>query len=310
MISKKLHSEIEAAGFRMKTFKVEHLEEISPGFISFVEQGLLDEDFYKSDLTHFNYDYKSALNDARSVIIIASPQCKSLIEFNYQGKLFTAVIPPTYIYPRINSHITNILNNVILEGGYHFSRLVLPLKLLAVRSGLAQYGRNNIAYVSGMGSFVRLSAFITDYAFEEDNWGEIKALDSCKTCTACVDKCPTGAIDSERFLIHAQNCITNFNEREAPMPEWVNPGWHDSIVGCMKCQTVCPHNIKLIHSVDERISFNQQETEMILDGSSFNSLPLETQNQISSIGLESYYPILPRNIRLIMDKEAAGGEKI
>ncbi len=41
MISKKLHSEIESAGFRMKAFKVEHLEEISEGFISFVEQGAL-----------------------------------------------------------------------------------------------------------------------------------------------------------------------------------------------------------------------------------------------------------------------------
>jgi epoxyqueuosine reductase len=33
---------------------------------------------------------------------------------------------------------------------------LLPLKSLAVRSGLAAYGRNNVCYVPGMGSFLEL----------------------------------------------------------------------------------------------------------------------------------------------------------
>jgi epoxyqueuosine reductase len=36
------------------------------------------------------------------------------------------------------------------------------LKRLAVRSGLARYGRNNVTYVEGMGSFLELSASLTD----------------------------------------------------------------------------------------------------------------------------------------------------
>ena len=302
MISKNLYSEIEAAGFRIKTFKVEHLEEISTEFERLVAQGLLNEDFYKSNLVSFNYDYKSMLKNAKSVIVIAAPQYKSLVEFEYEGKTLAATIPPTYIYPRIDNRVVNILNDVLIKNHYSLVRASLPLKLLAARSGLGQYGRNNVCYIPGRGSYNRLLAFITDYEFEEDNWGDIKVMESCSTCSACVDKCPTGAIDKNRFLIHAQNCITNFNEYETPIPEWINPDWHDSIVGCMKCQAACPQNNKLLDKVDERISFNEKETEMILDGSEFNNLPGETRNKLSNAGMESYYNVLPRNIHLLIDK--------
>jgi epoxyqueuosine reductase len=87
------------------------------------------------------------------------------------------------------------------------------------------------------------------------------------------------------------------------MPEWISPDWHDSIVGCMKCQAACPHNAKLIDLVDERICFDEKETGLILDGSVFDNLPIETKEKISYAGMESYYNVLPRNIKLLIDKE-------
>ncbi len=302
MIGNDLYRSIEAAGFRIKTFKVEHLNEISTDFERLAAQGLLEAGFYKDNLAGFNYDYESVLESAKSVIVIAAPQGKSIAEFESEGRIIDAVIPPTYIYPGINSRIAGILDNVITEKGYRLAKAVLPLKLLAVKSGLGQYGRNNICYVPGLGSFIRLVAYITDYQFQEDSWGDAKAMESCSTCTLCVEKCPTGAIKEERFLIHAHNCITNFNEYEAPIPEWINHEWHDSMVGCMKCQYACPHNKKLIDLVDERINFDEKETGMILGGNTFESLPIETRDKISYMGMESYYNVLPRNIRLLMNK--------
>jgi epoxyqueuosine reductase len=302
MINENLHSEIEAAGFRIKTFKIRHLEEISTEFEKLAAQGLLDEDFYKSNLTDFNYDCKSVLDNAKSVMVIASPQYKSLAEFKCEDRTFSIIIPPTYIYPGINSRIVTILDKVLAKNGYSFVKPVLPVKLLVVRSGLGQYGRNNICYIPGLGSFVRLSAFITDYEFEEDSWGEMQVMESCSSCSACIGSCPTGAIDKGRFLIHAENCLTNFNEYETPIPEWVNPDWHNSIVGCMKCQAACPHNKKLLDLVNERIFFDENETRMILDGHPFADLPVETRNKISQSGMEEYYNVLPRNIRLVIDK--------
>lgn len=303
MISKDLHSELGTAGFKIKTFKAQHINEISIGFEKFVAQGLMDEDFYKSNLTSFNYDNKSLLKNGKSVIVIAAQQCKSLAEFEYGGRIIELIIPPTYLYPSINSRIENILNDILVKNGYGLVKAILPLKLLAVRSGLGLYGRNNICYIPGLGSFIRLAAFMTDYEFEEDNWGEIRAMKSCSTCSACVDQCPTGAIRKEHFLIQAQNCLTNFNEDKAPIPEWINPDWHDSIVGCMKCQAACPQNTKLIELVDERICFSKKETELILNESTFNDLPAGTRNKISYAGMEPYYNVLPRNIRLLINNK-------
>ena len=299
MINNKLYSEVEAAGFRVKTFKVEHLKEISTDFKMLAEQGILDQDFYRRDLTDFNYDYTSELAGAKSVLVIAAPQCKSLAEFNCQGNIIEAVLPPTYISRKINEQVTKILNSVFSETDYSFAKAVLPLKLLAVRSGLGRYGRNNVCYVPGLGSFVRLAAYITDYDFEGDSWGAIKSLESCSSCTACIDNCPTGAIDRDRFLIHAQNCITNFNEYGTPIPEWISPGWHDSLLGCMKCQAACPHNAKLIDKVEERICFDENETEMILNAKPFDSLMKATRDKIEYIGMGSCYNVIPRNIRLL-----------
>jgi len=300
MISKDLQSQVEAAGFKLKIFSAGHLKEIRTDNELLVEKGFLDEEFYKTNLADFMYDCESALKNAKSVILTASPQNKSIADFEHEGRLISAVIPPTYVYPGINSKISGILDDVLVKNGYKWAKPALPLKLLAVRSGLGLYGRNNVCYIPGLGSFVRLNAYITDYEFREDSWGEVKAMESCVNCSLCIDSCPTGAIREDRFLIKAQNCITNFNEYETPIPEWVEPRCHDSLVGCMKCQSICPHNKKLVDIVEERISFSEKETGMILGGSTFESLPTDTKSKISHIGMESYYSVLPRNIRLLM----------
>ena len=77
----------------------------------------------------------------------------------------------------------------------------MPWKLLAVRSGLAQYGKNNITFIQGLGSFYRLVAFISDLPCAEDNWGEFKSLDDCRNCDACTKACPSGAIGPDALTM-------------------------------------------------------------------------------------------------------------
>jgi len=301
MINNALKTKLEDAGFQFRTFKIEHLEEISTVFSDLARQGILDKDFYRDNLTNFNFSCKNIMDNPKSVIVMASPQYKSFVEFRYEGKPYEAVIPPIYRYPEINNRITDTLNSVFTESGFSFTKPVLPLKLLAVKSGLGKYGRNNLCYVPGMGSFVMLNAYITDYEFEEDSWGDVQVLESCESCTACIESCPTGAIANDRFLIRAQKCITNFNEYDVPMPDWIKPDWHNSVIGCMKCQAACPHNSSFIDMVDERIFFNAEESKLVLNGCAFDNLPQEARNKLSNSGLEDYYHVLPRNMRLLMD---------
>jgi epoxyqueuosine reductase len=64
----------------------------------------------------------------------------------------------------------------------------LPLKLLAAHSGLAVYGRNNIAYVSGMGGFLGLTAVYSDLPCEQDSWQEPQLMKRGETCNSLCKK--------------------------------------------------------------------------------------------------------------------------
>lgn len=142
IIGNNLRTEFEAVNFKFKVFKAEHIKEISTEYEKLVAQGLLEEAFYNNNLIGFDYDYKSKLKNVKSVIMIVARQCKSLAEFEYEGRVIEVTIPPTYLYPVINDQIERIMEKVIAKGGYSFTKAILPLKLLAARSGLGQYGRN------------------------------------------------------------------------------------------------------------------------------------------------------------------------
>ena len=46
-----------------------------------------------------------------------------------------------------------------------------PLKPLAVRLGLVRYGRNNVTYAPGMGSYIQLLGYLTDASLPlPDGW--------------------------------------------------------------------------------------------------------------------------------------------
>ena len=47
--------------------------------------------------------------------------------------------------------------------------------------GLAVYGRNNIAYVEGLGSHFRLSAFYSNLPTETDIWRKPRMMERCRT---------------------------------------------------------------------------------------------------------------------------------
>ena len=124
--------------------------------------------------------------------------------------------------------------------GFKVTYTRLPQKTLAVHCGLAEYGRNNITYVLGMGSFHRLTTLYSDFPFEQDNWQELRMMDMCKEYSACVRTCPTGPISTDRFLLCAKRCINFHNEHPGsiPFPEWIDSTWHDCLIDCLHCQKV------------------------------------------------------------------------
>jgi epoxyqueuosine reductase len=211
--------------------------------------------------------------------------------------------PPTYVgYTRRTESVQAVLAAWLREDGYRLAKPRLPLKTLAVRSGLANYGRNNICFVPGLGSFLQLVGGYSDLPCEDDPWREAKALDRCASCVACLRYCPTGAITSDRFLLHAERCLTYHNEAAGDFPGWIDPSWHHCLVGCLRCQTVCPENRAVAGWIEDRAEFSEPETALFVRRVPLDRLPAETAAKVRGLEINEDYRLLCRNLAMIVER--------
>ena len=121
----------------------------------------------------------------------------------------------------------------------------------------------------------------------------------CDDCRACMVKCPTAAIDPERFLLHAERCLVFHNERAAdyPYPSWLNAAATDTLIGCMLCQQFCPVDRPYRDWFADDVEFSEIETGWLLGGALLEQLPVSTRARLVSLGLDSLIDVLPRNLR-------------
>ena len=297
----KIEKRLEKQGFRGKVLSIAHVGELQQEIDTLHRKGLLDKELYDAYLASFDFQCQQKLANARSLIIVSVPQPQVRVTFDRKDRSYPVIIPPTYSYSS-DQQVADDLKTCFEPEGYKLHKIRLPEKLLAVRSGLARYWKNNITYVEGMGSFHRLVVFISDAPCPEDSWGEASVLDLCENCTACAKACPTGAIGSDRFQLHAERCITFHNERRNDFPEWLSPAWHNSLVGCMMCQKVCPANKAVAKWIEPGATFDRAETALIMDGASEDRLPPATVEKLKKLGLMEYGPVLGRNLRALIDK--------
>jgi epoxyqueuosine reductase len=253
-------------------------------------------------LSFFSFQPPEMLPNARSIIIVALPAPQIRLYFCWKGIRLAVIVPPTYAgYSTTMSHVQAVLATWIEPEGYKVAGALLPLKTLAAWSGLAAYGRNNICYVDGMGSFLQLAGAFSDLPCSADAWQEPRMLRRCDSCVACLRSCPSGAIAKDRFLLHTENCLTYYNEGTADLPAWVRTSWHHCLIGCMKCQSVCPENRDVLNWFDDRCEFAEYETACLVERMPFDQLPDETAAKLQGLQLNEDYRILCRNLSLLID---------
>ena len=239
-----------------------------------------------------------------SIILAASPSPAQVqLAFNWKGKVVKAAIPAAYVDSSIApERIKQDLLSIFAPAGYNVKYAAdLPHKLLAVRSGLGVYGRNNICYVEGMGSFLNLVPFYSDAPPADHDWYDIRMLKQCTNCTICLKNCPTGAISGDRFLIDNKRCLTHFNEagRDAHFPDWIPLSVHNALYGCNLCQLECPVNKPYLGNTIELAAFDAAETEMLYAGKPFKSFPGNLQQKISRLNMYDLLDALPRNLGVL-----------
>ena len=265
---------------------------------------------------YWRFQTTQGMQEPRTFVIVAWPSLPAKVRFVLDEGPLEAVVPPTYISSAERSRCLDVLGAVFRPRGYAVDWARVPVKLLAAHSGLVRYGRNNIAYVPGLGSYVRLGALCTDadlcvHGLREASGACAETverestrvfMDACERCRACSNACPTGCIPQEGTVIDAAHCITQANENEGGWPDWVPARSHNSLVGCMCCQEACPLNrAHLGREVEVVAEFDRDETDSILGGLSAEQLPEALLSKLVTLDLEDYLPVLGRNLMALRD---------
>ncbi len=292
-----LVSRLKDTGMKVRAVGVDRLPELKEE-IEGRSRPMMDQRLYWKEISGFKYTLPEEIPDARSILVTAAAQPALAVIFEWNDREYTVMVPPIY-HHESDRQAAGIIKELLEPGGFRVTKAVLPEKLLAVRSGLAEYGRNNIIYVEGMGSFHRPAVFFTDAPFEEEHWGEQKVADLCATCGACIKKCPTGAISKKRFLLNAEKCLTYFNESTRKFPRWLKPEWHHCLIGCMRCQEDCPLNRPYFKQADGG-TFTHEETEQILAGIDGDKLSPGVVEKLGNIDLLDDYKQVSRNLNALM----------
>ena len=119
-------------------------------------------------------------------------------------------------------------------------------KVWAQRAGLGWQGKHTNLISSDYGSWLFLGEILLDIKLDID---EPFSEDLCGTCTACIDACPTQALDE--YILDSSKCISYLTiEHRGEFFEGQDDldGW---IYGCDVCQEVCPWNISFSKVSDE-----------------------------------------------------------
>ena len=164
----------------------------------------------------------------------------------------------------------------------------VPEKEYAYFAGMGWIGRNSLLIHPIFGSFCLLGVIFTTLKIDPDSPLE---GDICANCSACIEACPTGAINANR-TVDARKCISYQTiENRGIIPVDIRKEFGNRIFGCDTCQIVCPANKLVLNKPQDSSSLQQAIPPQV---------NLEQALQMDQDAFEKKYEITPIN-RLTLD---------
>jgi len=310
MIQQNVFEWAKERGYKVGFVDIGILENIKNRLAKRKADGEFAPGFYEENLAFFKYLEGSSIRRPGALLHVVIPRPAHTVSFEFEGGRIEAVLPPTYVdyRPLFEKVRLDLIKNA-LGPDDRIETLQAPLKSLAAAIGLVCYGRNNITYIPEYGSYFQLAGYVLEQPLEGAASLRPEAdtkLGLCSSCRACVKACPMKAITEERFLIHAERCYTLFSESKRPIPEGLRPPSPDCLVGCLKCQKVCPANKGLLRRESTGVSFSVDETEAFLrDGDiTDDRLRKSVSDKFGSLGLGEGIELFRRNLRRMCEVRA------
>ncbi len=294
---------LEAEGIVARVVPAERLEEVRAR----ADEAMTAAGFAPAVIARIRLDIEHGFpqteHPVRSVVVAARGRPLTQADLTWHGESRRVLVPPHYAgYRDVPRAMARRVDELLRPAGFGATLHQPPLKTLATCSGLARYGRNNVAYVPGLGSWLQFGACVSDAPPPDDAaWGDPQLVDRCERCSACLRVCPTGAIGGDRFVLHTDRCLTWHNESEDPFPDWLETAVHHCAVGCLRCQQVCPENVhaELVRAIPER--FDEAETATIVAGDDGQALSPATRAKLARCGLDYSLALIARNLRLLLE---------
>ena len=111
-------------------------------------------------------------------------------------------------------------------------------KPLAAAAGLGWQGKHTNLVSREKGSWLFLGSIFSAAEIARS----VPEPDSCGTCRACLDICPTNAFPAP-YQLDARRCISYLTiEHEGPIPHEFREAIGNRVYGCDDCLAVCPWN--------------------------------------------------------------------
>lgn len=279
--------------------KAGFLEEEAPRLEWWLQQGMHGQMTYMENYFDKRLDPTLLVPGAKSVISLLlnyyphqtqNPDAYKISKYAY-GEDYHFVIKDKLkqLFTFIQEKIGDIDGRVFVD-----SAPVLD-KAWAAKSGLGWVGKNNNLIAKKSGSFFFIAELISDLDLIHD----YPVTNHCGSCTACIDACPTQAIESP-YVVNGSKCISYFTiELKDQLPSYYQNTFDDWMYGCDVCQDICPWNRFSTPHNEE--AFNPNEKLLHYTRRDWEELTQETFNEIfkKSAVKRTKFSGLTRNITFL-----------